>query len=151
MRMATLPICVVMQRRTSHHRWAGEVWSAVGVVPDNGRHAPVETLNVSKEGEAYLVSGLSIDLYPDEHEGYFENCIAPASKVFVKWRMEGNRAMPVMASVSYAEGTRMFDCGEPADGVEMPFEIHAWLAAYLNEHYQPSEHRGERHGRRARA
>jgi hypothetical protein len=72
--------------------------------------------------------------------------MAPESKVFVLWRMQEGRAIPVRASVSYSEGTRMFDSGENADGVTMPAEIHAWVAGYLNEHYQPKPRRGRQHG-----
>ena len=147
MRMASMPIAVIMQRRTLHHRWASESWAAVGVVPDAGGLPPVQPLTQNAESESYLVSGLALNLYPDENEGYFENCIAPEAKVFVMWRMQGERAMPVQASVSYAEGTRMFDSGEAADGVAMSAEIHAWLSEYLHEHYEPrSTRRGRGHG-----
>jgi hypothetical protein len=146
MKMASLPIAVLMQRRSLQHRWADEAWSAVGVVPDRGNLPPVHVVAESAERDYYLVSGLELELYTDENEGYFENCMAPESKVFVLWRMLDGRAIPVRASVSYVEGTRMFDSGEAADGVAMPAEIHAWLAAYLAEHYQPRPHRGRQHG-----
>jgi hypothetical protein len=106
----------------------------------------MQPLSLTETREYYLVSGLRLELYTDENEGYFENCIAPEPKVFVMWRMQHERAMPVLASVSYAEGTRMFDSGDPADGVPMPGEIHAWLAQYLRDHYQPRERRGREHG-----
>lgn len=137
MLMAKLPIAVIMQRRALNHRWATEAWSAVAVLPDRGGLPPVQELTRTEERESYLVSGIELQLYPDEDEGYFENCIAPEPKVFVKWRMEDGRAMPTQASVSYADGTRMFDSGDPADGVAMPAEIHAWLSEYLKEHYTP--------------
>jgi hypothetical protein len=146
MKMASMPIAVLMQRRTLQHRWADESWAAVGVVPDRGGLPPLHLLCESPERDYYLVSGLELELYTDEHEGYYENCIAPASKVFVLWRMLEGRAIPVRASVSYVEGTRMFDSGENADGVTMPAEIHGWLADYLREHYQPPQRRGRGHG-----
>lgn len=146
MKMASMPIAVLMQRRTVQHRWADEAWEAVGVVPDRGDLPPVQVLSQSAERDYYLVSGLELELYPDENEGYYENCVAPESKVFVLWRMENGRAMPVRASVSYVEGTRMFDSGENADGVTMPAEIYAWLAGYLRAHYQPKPRRGRQHG-----
>jgi hypothetical protein len=151
MRIASLPIAVIMQRRVLQHRWADESWSAVAVVADRGALAPVQPLSAGEGSESYLVSGLELQLYPDENEGYFENWIAPESKVFIMWRMQDGRAMPIRASVSYAEGTRMFDSGESADGVLMSAEIHMWLAAYLRAHYQPREPGGERHGKRARS
>ena len=144
--MASMPIAVMMQRRAIKHRWANDAWAAVGVVPNRGNLPPVHVLSESAERDYYLVSGLSLELYTDENEGYYENAMAPESKVFVLWRMENGRAMPVRASVSYLEGTRMFDSGETADGVLMPAEIQAWLNAYLNEHYQPRPRRGREHG-----
>jgi hypothetical protein len=146
MKMASMPIAVIMQRRAVQHRWADEAWSAVGVVPDRGNLPPLQVLGESPERDYYLVSGLELELYTDENEGYYENCMAPESKVFVLWRMEEGRAMPVRASVSYVEGTRMFDSGESADGVTMPAEIYAWLAGYLRDHYQPKPRRGRQHG-----
>lgn len=146
MRLAHLPIAVIMQRRVIDHPWAPEAWSAVGVVADRGDLEPLQMLSQSAERDMYLVSGFELELFEDENEGYYENCIAPEPKVFVMWRMLDERAMPIKASVSYAEGTRMFDSGESADGVAMPGEVHSWLSAYLQSHYQPRErkrgHRG---------
>lgn len=147
MRMASLPIAVIMQRRSLNHRWATEAWSAVGVVADGGL-PPYRVLSQDGGRETYLVSGLTLDLYPDENDGYFENCVAPEAKVFIKWRMEQGRAMPVQASVSYADGARMFDSGESADGVPMPSDIHAWLAEYLRTHYEPPVRRGKQYKQR---
>lgn len=150
--LASMRIAVLMQRRQLNHRWADEAWSAIAVMADGGGLPPVQTLVDDAGSESYLVSGLELQLFPDENEGYFENWIAPESKVFIMWRMQDGRAMPLRASVSYAEGTRMFDCGEAADGVLMPIEIHSWLADYLRVHYTPRQPGGEtRHGKRARS
>ena len=146
MKMSSMPIAVIMQRRKLEHRWADEAWGAVGVVPDRGNLPPLQVLGESPERDYYLVSGLELELYTDENEGYYENCMAPESKVFVLWRMVDGRAMPVRASVSYVEGTRMFDSGESADGVAMPAEIHGWLVDYLRRLYQPKPRRGRQHG-----
>jgi hypothetical protein len=146
MKMASMPVAVIMQRRRVEHRWADEAWAAVGVVPDRGNLPPLQVLGESPERDYYLVSGLELELHTDENEGYYENCVAPESKVFVLWRMIDGRAIPVRASVSYVEGTRMFDSGESADGVTMPAEIYAWLAGYLREHYTPRPRRGRQHG-----
>ena len=146
MKMSRMPIAVIMQRRKVEHRWADEAWAAVGVVPDRGNLPPLQVLGESPERDYYRVSGLELELFTDENEGYYENCMAPESKVFVLWRMVDGRAMPARASVSYVEGTRMFDSGEAADGVTMPAEIYTWLAGYLREHYTPRPRRGRQHG-----
>ncbi|MGZ3184864.1 MAG: DUF3305 domain-containing protein [Telluria sp.] len=145
--ISSLPIAVIMERRASTHPWADDVYHAVGVVPDNGAVREPLTLARSRERETYIVPGLELQLHRDENEGYFENCIAPEAKVFVMWRMSKGRAIPVQASVSYAEGTRMFDSGEQADGVHMPPDIQAWLVDYLSRHYEPKPRGGRRrHG-----
>lgn len=148
MKMGSMPIAVIMQRRSLQHRWADEAWEAVGVVPDRGELPRLQVLSESPERDYYLVSGLELELYTDENDGYYENCMAPESKVFVLWRMEEGKAIPVRASVSYLEGTRMFDSGEQADGVAMPAEIYTWVAGYLREHYRPKagKRRGREHG-----
>lgn len=139
MLMSHLQIAVVMQRRILNSRWADHAWSAAAVLPDPGNLPPLQQLSQSENGESYLVPGLRLELYPDEDEGYFENWAAPEPKVFVMWRMQGEYAMPTLASVSYAEGTRMLDSGESADGVPMPPEVHAWLGSYLKQHYRPRQ------------
>lgn len=144
--MASMPIAVMMQRSVAKHRWAGDSWSAVGVVPSRANLPRLHVLSETPARDYYLVSGLELELYTDDNDGYYENCMAPESKVFVLWRMEEGRAMPVRATVSYLEGTRMFDSGEAADGVPMPAEIHAWLSNYLSDNYQPRQRRGREHG-----
>ena len=147
MKMGSMPVAVIMQRRAVEHRWGSmDSWSAVGVVPDRGDLAPLKMLSESLDRDYYLVSGLELELYTDENDGYYENCMAPESKVFVLWRMEDGRAMPARASVSYVEGTRMFDSGESADGVTMPAEIYAWVASYLRDNYTPRARKGHKHG-----
>lgn len=142
-----MPVAFIMQRRTVEHTWgAMDSWSAVGVVPDRGDLGPFQMLSESPERDYYLVSGIDLELHTDENEGYYENIMAPDSKVFVLWRMQEGRAMPARASVSYVEGTRMFDSGEEADGVTMPADIYRWVAGYLREHFTPRPRKGRQHG-----
>lgn len=147
MRIAELPITVLMRRSIVRHRWAeAESWAAIGVLPGTGGASSLRPLHCTPDREDYLVGGLRLELHPDENEGYFENWAAPHPRVFVMWQMREQRAMPVLASVSYAEGARMLDSGEGADGVPMPPEIHAWLGSYLQQHHCPRERRGRAHG-----
>jgi hypothetical protein len=150
MPLDSLPIAVLMQRRPASHRWADVSWAAVGVVRDHGGLKTAKAFQGAGGTDApdyVLVPGLMLELFGDENEGYFENWAAPEPKVFVMWRLEeeGAYANPVLASVSYVEGTRMFDSGERADGVPMPPEVHAWLGDYLQKHYKPRERKGREH------
>lgn len=145
-----LPIAVIMQRRVLQHRWADESWAAIAVMADNGKLPKVQALSLDEQRQSWLVTGLSLELFMDDNESYHENWAAPSPKVFIAWRMEDGKAMPQRASVSYVDGTRMFDSGESADGVLMPPDIHAWLGDYLRQHYTPPEPgRERRNGKRA--
>jgi hypothetical protein len=137
MRIDSMPIAVLMQRRIIHHPWADSAWAAVGVVCDNGTCKEARIIRGQDGTDCVLVPGLALELFADENDGYFENWAAPEPKVFVMWRLEGEHPVPVLTSVSYGEGTRMFDSGEQADGVPMPADVHAWLGHYLHRHYQP--------------
>jgi hypothetical protein len=147
MKIASMPVAFIMQRRTAQHQWgAMDSWSAVGVVQDRAGLGAVQVLSSSPARDYYLVPGIDLELFTDENEGYYENIMAPESKVFVLWRMVEGRAMPARASVSYVEGTRMFDSGEDADGVTMPADIYHWVASYLRDHFTPRPRKGRQHG-----
>ncbi len=146
MLISSLPIAIAMQRRKLAHKWVDEVWEPLGVTPDPGGLHPVRALGSTPQGEAWLHSGHVLELHRDEDEGYFENWVAPEPKVFVMWRVIEGHAVPVLASVSYVEGTRMMDSGEQAGGVPMPPEVHAWLGDYLRTHYKPRPRGRKHHG-----
>ena len=141
MQMGLMPVAILMQRRVLQHRWVSEAWSVAAVIPNTMGVSRQQLLHDTADGQVFLMPGIDLTLYPDENDGYFENWIAPQPKVFVSWHMQAQQAIPVAASVSYGEGTRMLDCGDPADGVAMAVEIHAWLGAYLQKHYQPAPSR----------
>lgn len=134
------PVTVLMRRRPVQSRWLDYAWCAEAVLPGS-------VVPAGDDEARHAVQGLQLELHDDEAEGYLENWAAPAPKVFVSWRMVGARAVPVQVSVSYAEGTRMFDSGDPADGVSMPPAVHAWLGQWLQLNYRAPERKGHaRHG-----
>jgi hypothetical protein len=143
-----MAIGVVMQRRPPAHRWDEARWQAVAVLPGNiGEAAASSRDDPAATALSCAVGGLQLALFPDENDGYFENWIAPEPKVFVLWHAPpGGAAIPIAASVSYSEGARMLDSGDPADGLPMPREVHEWLGRYLAENYRPRQRRGREHG-----
>ena len=142
MLLACQAIDIVMRRRTSQHPWSVDKWVVAGVVPAG----LVSTDNPLLEGPDDSVTRLQLELHADENDGYFENWIAPEPKIFVMWQVHGDRPKPLVASVSYAEGTRMLDSGDCTDGVTMPPAVHQWLAVYLQVYFRPSRRgpRGQR-------
>ena len=131
------PAAVIMERVSLQNRWASERWQAAGVVQDRTPGAAPRVIVDGPGSRQVLHSGLVIALQRDEAEGYFMNITSPQPKVFVLWRMEGDQAVPAQLTVSYHEGSRWLDSGEPVDGVPLPAELLPWLAAYCELHYQP--------------
>jgi Protein of unknown function (DUF3305) len=140
MLLACLPIDIVMHYRKASHRWDVDRWGAVAIrLPGIGESSAGNNASSASASVKETVTRLDLTLYPDENEGYFENWAAPEPKVFVMWQLQGDLPIPLLASVSYAEGTRMLDSGDQADGLAMPAEVHQWLAAYLKTHYRPKQ------------
>ena len=144
MLMTELPVAVLMRRRPAANRWSQPGWMPVAV--QAYRADPHAATHRSIDADSCLVCGVSLQLYPDENDGYFENWAAPEPKIFVLWRLMDDRPALVAASASYGEGTRMLDSGDLADGIAMPADIHAWLGVYLRRHYEPPVRGRRGHG-----
>ena len=131
------PAAVIMERQALNNRWATEKWEARGVVPDLDPSAEPKVI-VDKPGLMQLLfCGFDIVLQRDEAEGYYMNITSTQPKVFVLWRLEDEWARPQRLTVSYHEGSRWLDSGEPVDGVPLPPELLPWMAKYCEENYKP--------------
>ncbi|HEX8885778.1 MAG TPA: DUF3305 domain-containing protein [Noviherbaspirillum sp.] len=143
MLMAELPLAVLMRWRTATSAWDQARWRPEAVSVDRAdANAAVPVVMP----DSRLLRGVMLQLYPDEHDGYYENWAAPEPKVFLLWRVDSDEPAIISASVSYAEGTRMLDSGDLADGIGMPPDIHAWLGSYLLRHYDPPARGKRNHG-----
>lgn len=131
------PIAVVMQRRPSASRWQSEVWEPFSVVAAHaGEGGP--RLIVDHGGiQQWLHPGFALELHRDEAEGYYLNVSTGDPRVFVMWRMEGDRALPQEVTASYEEAARWLDGGASVDGVPMPPELYAWVGEYVERNYRP--------------
>ena len=119
--MKEFPIAVIMERRRLNNPWVDAAWEAVGVVPafDDADPAPRCIVDEAERGQ-WRFGGFALELFRDEAENYFANITAPIPKVFVMWRMDGERARPAAVSVSYGEAARWLDSGD-----------------FVNTHYKP--------------
>ena len=138
MLLASQPVDIVMRRIAPVHRWGEEKWTIAHVLPVADADAVSSPVDATATCAHESITRLHLELHPDENDGYFENWIAPEPKVFVMWQMRGDQPRPLVASVSYAEGTRMLDSGDCTDGLAMPPAVHQWLGAYLKMYYRPS-------------
>ena len=132
----SFPVAVVMQRRPAKSRWVDVIWEPLAVLP--GNHGEQAKALVDHEGLAqWLHPGFTLELHRDETEGYYLNVSASDPRVFVLWRMDEERALPLFVTVSTAEAGRWLDGGHSVDGVPMPPEIYAWVGEYVETHYRP--------------
>ena len=134
--MPSRRVAVVMQRRPIANRWQSEVWEPVGVLEDETQGAPRQLVD-HPESAQWLHPGFEVQLQRSEAEGYFHNVSTGQPRVFVLWRMEEGRAVPQFVTVSYDEASRWMDGGESVDSVAMPADLHAWVAAFVEENYRP--------------
>jgi hypothetical protein len=132
----TFPIAVVMQRRAVENRWIDCVWEPWSVLA--GQPQGEVRLLVDDQGiTQWLHPGFTLTLHKDEAEGYYLNVSGPAPSVFVLWRMDDERALPLDATVSSDEAGRWLDGGHSVDRVTMPPEIFAWVGEYVENNYRP--------------
>jgi len=126
-----------MQRRVSQSRWVDYVWEPWSVLP--GYEGGSGSRQLVDEGKIaqWLHPGFELLLHKDETEGYYMNVSAQDPRVFVLWRMEDERALPLDVTVSTDEAARWLDGGHSVDGVAMPPEIFAWVGGYVEANYRP--------------
>jgi uncharacterized protein DUF3305 len=132
----SFPVSVVMQRRAVQNRWIDCVWEPWGVLPTEQRGE--SRLLLDDNGTAqWLHPGFTLQLHRDEAEGYYLNVSGPAPSVFILWRMDEERGLPLDVTVSSDEAGRWLDGGHSVDRVAMPAEIFAWVGDYVEHNYRP--------------
>lgn len=132
----TFPVAVVMQRRAVQNRWIDCVWEPWGVLPSEERGQPRLLLDDGGTSQ-WLHPGFALELHRDEAEGYYLNVSGPAPSVFVLWRMDEARGLPLDVTASSEEAGRWLDGGHSVDRVAMPPEIFAWVGEYVENTYRP--------------
>lgn len=126
-----------MQRRASSNRWQSEIWEPMGVLPGFAEGTEPRLLVDGPGVQQWLHPGFSLVLHRDEIEGYYLNVSTRSPRVFVLWRMDGERGVPLDVTASYEEGGRWLDGGHSVDSVPMPPEIFAWVGEYVEQNYRP--------------
>jgi hypothetical protein len=135
MQKPSFAVAVVMQRRAAQSPWADYIWEPLGVLADPGGDARL--LREDGATAQRLHPGFKLVLHKDETEGYYLNVSAPHPRVFVLWRMEQEKALPLDVTVSSEEAGRWLDGGHSVDSVAMPPEIFAWVGEYVENNYRP--------------
>lgn len=131
------PVAVVMQRRSTQNRWQSEVWEPWGVLPGDAGGGEPRLLVDQASVQHWLHPGFVLELHRDETEGYYLNVSTDNPRVFILWRMDGDRGVPLDVTASYNEAGRWLDGGHSVDSVSMPREVFAWVGEYVEKNYRP--------------
>lgn len=150
-------------------RWQPWRWQLADVVPqaqlpavprrDAPPGSPATAVPIEPETDAdpaaapgpahWLFPHFPVTLYRDDAEGYFLNLSAPQPCFWVMWRLPESGAAdalpePQVVTLSYHDAGRWLDAQERVDQVPAPAEVVAWLADFVNAHYQPEPKRRKR-------
>lgn len=137
MEKPAFPLAVVMQWRRLNNRWVDGAWEAWSVLPGE-RPDPAPRVLVEEHGLVqWLHPGFRLVLHRDEAAGYHFNLTARSPRVFVLWREDEERGVPLEITASFDEASRWADAGNSVDGVTMPVQIFAWVGRYVEENYRP--------------
>jgi len=131
-------VAVVMQRRpTRNNGYQQEHWEALRVLAhDEIGDAPRRIL--AADGvEEWLYPNLLLVLRRDEAEGYYLNVSTGDPRVFVKWRMHDELAVPEEVSASYNDASTWMDASENVDPVPMVGPLSAWVGEFVQQNYRP--------------
>ena len=134
-------VAVVMEREAQPNRWEDWRFSVHDVMLDDGELGEeAKVLRDDGKRRQTLHPGFTLELFPDEGEGYHLNLSSGAPVWFVMWRVDDvdpSRAWPELVTLSYNEAGRLLDAQERVDNVPLTGAPIAWLQAYTDEHYKP--------------
>jgi hypothetical protein len=134
-----LNLAVLMEKQPSSHPWADFKYQALGVVVRDGdEDKSVTRVYQNDEVEHFLVTGMSLRLYPDECEGYYHNLMSPEPGCFiVASQPDETDQMPVpyLVSLSFDEVHAYLEGDEQIYSVPIPPELYRWAEAFVLTHY----------------
>jgi len=141
----SINVAVVMEREAKPNRWEDWRFSVRDVIEDEGGFGDApHVLRDDGARRQTLHPGFTLELFPDEGEGYFLNLTSGAPVWFVMWRVDDedpSQARPHAVSLSYNEAGRWLDAQERVDNVPLSAPLREWLQAYTDAHYKPEPKR----------
>jgi len=134
-------VAVVMEREAEPNQWEAWRYRLVDVVAhEEAFGTKPRVLRDDGRLQRSIFPNLTLQLFPDEAEGYYLNLSSGSPVWFVVWRIDDedpSRAWAETVSLSYTEAGRWLDAQERVDNVPLPVELRDWLQAYTDQHYRP--------------
>lgn len=147
-------VAILMRREAiqgAMARWQAWRWVLDDVTPhDSGFGTVQRCLRQTEHESLWLHPDWSVELFPDDAEGYWLNATSPAPCYFVMWRLidaeDGSEplAMPQAVSLSYHDAGRWLDAQETVETVPAPAEVVAWMQGFAEQHFVPEEKKRQR-------
>jgi len=139
------PVAVMTKRLPADPTkpWLNERWRVTGVVVNSQLSGPAgQCIRTAADGDDYLWSGLTLQLYKDEAESYYHNLLSARPCLYViSAADEQGVPRPQQVSASFDEANAYMEAEQEADAVPMPPEIYRWIEGFVLAHYVPEPRR----------
>ena len=150
----SMTVAILMRREPvqgAMAKWQTWRWVLADVVPHEAGfgHEP-RCLRQTEAEQLWLYPNRSVELFPDDAEGYWLNATSPTPVYFVMWRLvdaeEGHEpvAVPQAVSLSYHDAGRWLDAQEVVENVPAPHDVVVWMRTFAEQHFVPEEKKRQR-------
>ena len=148
-----IDVAVLMRREPVQGpmaRWQTSRWVLGDVVLQEASFGQAaRCLRETPDASQWLYPGRTVQLFPDDAEGYWLNATSPTPCWFVMWRLidvEGQeaRAEPQAVSLSYHDAGRWLDAQETVETIPAPADVVAWIREFAEHHYVPEVKKRQR-------
>ncbi|WP_312019935.1 DUF3305 domain-containing protein [Yoonia sp.] len=136
----TIPLGIVVQRSPGVTRWAKHAWKATDALPGAGP-ADWKVLRIEGDVTEFHAATLPLTLYVSDAEAYAHELQSRTPSVYVILRAaEAVKDMPwavALVTASPYEAQDYCDSSEElVEKIPMSEGLHAWIASFVEEHYQ---------------
>jgi hypothetical protein len=140
----SMPLGVVIEWRRIEHPWKDHEWRPVAVMPGAPPLDPRGPWKLLREGEGvrqYLAGTLPLELFRSDTAGYKINLVQRPPRIFVVLRRNDDPAVdhemvPYLVTANPHETEHYVESGEEiVEGVAMPGEVMALVAAFADAHH----------------
>jgi Protein of unknown function (DUF3305) len=148
-----IDVAVLMRREPVQGpmaRWQSHRWTLDDVVLQEASFGQaVRCLRETPDASQWLYPSWSVQLFPDDAEGYWLNATSPTPCWFVMWRLievdgQAPRAEPQAVSLSYHDAGRWLDAQETVETIPAPEEVVHWIREFAEHHYVPEVKKRQR-------
>lgn len=136
--LASIPVGVVVERRTAKSRWAEFLWRPVSVLPGIPAAEPWTLLDTQAEATLFYAGRATIELHRTETSYYRDNLASGVPKLWVTLRRTTSEPPFELLAVTAdpAEGEAFTDAGSNlVEAVPMPPDVAEVVCQFVARHH----------------